>query len=257
MIEQSDWADVQTRCKGCQLTTALHSDISEACQRADIGLWDAYARSINTQPSATKEGRLVFPRYRSKTLRVSEQEAKFTFVEALAQGPFRYSFEAPTSKLYRFSGKRLQSALTDLQLHSKNQTGIYNVEFKAKGVSSSAKDTFSIYKDVQKLLREPVWGLWFHLLESIDNATIGKFLEVMVQQIAKVQIDFENDVEAPGLSIHICVLQHGFSLHKDLLFSSGDSIDISELGGQLSVDLHVTRSELRSAPYLNGWDLHA
>ena len=55
-------------------------------------------------------GRLVFPRYRDKELRVSEQEARFAFVEALSQGPFRYSVEAPTSKLYRFSGKTPLSA---------------------------------------------------------------------------------------------------------------------------------------------------
>ena len=238
------------------MTSTLHLDILEACKRTDIGLWDAFARSVGGQPINSGAGRLLFPQYRGKGLRVSEQEARFTFVEALAQGPLRYSVEAPTSKLYSFSGKTPLSAQTDLQLHSESETGVCNVEFKAKGVSSSAQDNFSIYKDVQKLLREPLWGLWFHHLEGIDNSTIGKFLDVMVRQIAEVQSDFECDVETPGISLHICVLRHRFSLHKDLPFLPGTAVDIAELGRQLTVDLHVSRYELREALDLNGWRLH-
>ena len=236
--------------------TELHPDISEACKRADVGLWDAYARSVGSQPSGSWAGRLVFPQYRDKGLRVSEQEARFAFVEALAQGPLRYSVEAPTSKLYSFSGKSPLSAQTDLQLHNENKIGICNVEFKAKGVSSSAQDNLSIYKDVQKLLREPAWGLWFHLLEGIDNSTIDKFLDVMVRQIAEVQYDFESDVEAPGLSLHICVLRHRFALHKDLPLPAGGVIDIAKLHKHLYVDLHVSRYALRQVHNLNGWVLH-
>ena len=235
----------------------LHSDISKACKRADIRLWDAYTRSVGGQPVDSGAGRLVFTQYRDKGLRVSEQEARFAFVEGLAQGVLRYSVEAPTSKLYSFSGKTPLSAQTDLQLRDESGSSICNVEFKAKGVSSSAQDNFSIYKDVQKLLREPLWGLWLHLLEGIDNSTIDKFLDVMVRQIVKVQQDFESDVETPGLSLHICVLRHRFSLHKDLTLPPGGVIDIVELARQLSVDLHVSRRELREVTNLNGWGLHS
>ena len=234
----------------------LHSDISDACKRADIGLWDAYARSVGSQPVGSGAGRLIFPQYRDKALRVSEQEARFAFVEALSQGPLRYSVEAPTSKLYSFSGKTPLSAQTDLQVHDVSEIGICNVEFKAKGVSSSAQDNFSIYKDVQKLMREPVWGLWFHLLEGIDNLTINKFLDVMIKQIGKMQSDFGGDVETPGLTLHICVLRHRFSLQKDVNFLPGGVINIAELGAQLSVDLHVSRSALKGVRNLNGWALH-
>lgn len=238
------------------LTQASHADISEACKRTDVGLWDAYARGVGRNSPNSDAGRLVFPQYRDKGLRVSEQEARFAFVEALSQGPLRYSVEAPTRKLYSFSGRTPLSAQTDLQLHGENKTGICNVEFKAKGVSASAQDNFSIYKDVQKLLREPTWGLWFHLLEGIDNSTISKFLDVMVRQIAQVQSDFARDIETPGLSLHICVLRHRFSLHKDLPFPSGGGFDISELVGQLTVDLHVSRNELREVLDLNEWGIH-
>ncbi len=230
----------------------LHQDISEACKRTDCGLWDAYVRSAwRSQTHESGAGRLIFPRDRGDALRVSEQEARFAFVEALFQGPLRYAVEAPTSKLYSFSGKTPLSAQTDLQVHGANEIGgICNVEFKAKGVSPS-RNNCSIYKDVQKLLREPVWGLWFHLLESTDNSTINKFLNVMAQQLGKVQDKFGKDVEAPGLTLHVCVLRHRFSLQKDVPLPISDA----ELARHLRVDLHVSRSELIEERDLNGWDL--
>ena len=239
------------------LTTTLHSEVTKACKRADTGLWDAFARSAGYRPVTPLAGRLVFPQYRDGRLRVSEQEARFAFIEALSQGPLRYSVEAPTSKLYSFSGTRALSAMTDLQVHHESEIGICNVEFKAKGVSSSAQNNFPIYKDVKKLMREPVWGLWFHLLESIDSSTIIKFLDVMAMQIDKVQGEFEGDVEAPGLTLHICVLQYGFSLQKDVPIPSEGVIDIAELRRLLFVDLQVAEHRLVRHRDLNGWSLHS
>ncbi len=234
----------------------MHPDISGVCGCADTILWDAYARSGGSQTGVSDAGRLIFPQYhnKNKSLRVSEQEARFAFVEALCQGPLRYSVEAPTSKLYRFSGQKPISAQTDLQVHDVSQIGICNVEFKTKGVTPSGRNHLPIYKDLQKLLREPRWGLWFHLLKSIDNSTINNFLDVMVQQIGKVQNDFQ-DVETPGLTIHVCMLRHGFSLEKDVLLSPSGSINNAELNEHLRIDLHVSRSELINVHDLNGWKL--
>ena len=234
---------------------ALHSDISDACRLADTILWDAYARSTKS-PCVSNAGRLVFPQYRNKnkSLRVSEQEARFAFVEALCQGPLGYAVEAPTDKLYTFTGQTSLSAQTDLQVHGVSQIGICNVEFKKGGVTSSAKNLSSIYKDLQKLLREPRWGLWFHLLESIDNSTINNFLDVMAQQIGEVQNDFQ-DVDTPGLTIHVCVLRHGFSLQKDVPFSPSGGINNAELNRHLRIALCVSRSELIDVHVLNGWNL--
>ena len=228
----------------------FHSDISEACKRADIGLWDAYARSVGCQPVGSGAGRLVFPQYRDKGLRVSEQEARFAFVEALSQGPLRYSVEAPTSKLYSFSGKTPRSAQTDLQVHSVSETGICNVEFKASA------QTKQVYEDIQKLRREPLWGLWFHLRKTMNNATLKNVLGVVAEQIGKVQSDFGGDVESPGLTLHICVLRHGFSLQKDVPFPPGGAINIAELVRHLYVDLHVSRYALKKVYNLNGWSLY-
>ena len=240
---------MDTRCE------ELHPDISSTCRRADSLLWDAYARSKG-QPG---EGRLVFPRYRDKRLRVSEQEARFAFVEALCQGPFRYSVETPTDKLYKFTGKKCLSAQTDLAIHdASGKCRICNVEFKEGGISPSNNSKISaIYKDVQKLLREPRWGLWFHLLESTDNSTITKFLCAMAEQISKVQCEFGKCIETLGLTLHICVLKHGFSLQKDVLLSPNDiSNDIKLLKQHLHICLNKSQPELTKEEDLNGWRLN-
>ena len=231
------------------MTTTLYTDIIEACKRTDIGLWDAYARSGGGQAIGSGVGRLVFPRYRAKGLRVSEQEARFAFVEALSQGHLRYSVEAPTSKLYSFSGKTPLSAQTDLQLYGESETGICNVEFKASA------QTEGIYEDAQKLRREPVWGLWFHLRKSMNNKTIKKLLRVVSKQIGRVQSEFGGDIDSPGLTLHVCVLQHGFSLQKDVPFPPDGNINISELNEHLYVGLKVSRYELKEVYDLNGWDM--
>lgn len=238
-------------------TTTLHSEITEACKRADIGLWEAFARSAGNAPMTSGICRLIFPQYRDGRLRVSEQEARFAFVESLSQGPLKYSIEAPTSKLYSFSGKTPLSAQTDLQLHYGSQVGVCNVEFKAKGVSLSAQDNFPIYKDVQKLLREPVWGLWFHLLERVDKWTIIKFLSVLATQIVRVQSEFAGDVQAPGLTIHVCVLQPSFSLQKDWPLPLDEINDAAELERLLSVDLHAAQFGIARDRNSNGWAMHA
>ena len=235
--------------------------ISGQCRRTDRLLWEAYARS-GDQSEIPDRCRLLFPRYRGKKegekgkLRVSEQGARFAFVEALCTaGRFRYSVETPTDKLYKFTGKHEESAQTDLTLYDlETRCRLCNVEFKAGGISPSAQERNKekIYKDVQKLLREPVWGLWFHLLESTDNSTIPNFLEVIRDGIGEVRGEFGDEIDTPGLTIHVCVLKHGFSLQKDVPLSLSDA----ELERQLKVDLEVSREKLLKVKRLNGWKLN-
>ena len=231
---------------------SFHPEVSAICKRADKILWDAFERSGEGELDTYSEGHLIFPRYRKKDdLRVSEQEARFAFVEALNRGPFWYAVEAPTSKKYSFSGKGSRSASTDLQLQELDNTAVCNIEFKAHGVSADAADKSSIYKDVQKLLCERVWGLWFHLLEGVDNLTIDKFLSVMVEQVGRVRNESNNKIESPGLTLHICVLRHGFSLQKNILLP----VNEAELASQLKVNLQVSSKELKQVRELNGWEL--
>ncbi|MCI5150173.1 MAG: hypothetical protein D3916_12435 [Candidatus Electrothrix sp. MAN1_4] len=232
----------------------MHQEISAACRRADTLLWAAFMRSQQDDVSGSPTGKLVFPKYRDGSLRVSEQEARFAFVEALCSGPLLYSVEAPTSKGYQFTGDSECSAQTDLAILDATMAHICNVEFKAKGVSSTAKEHSPISKDVQKLLREPLWGLWFHLLEGVDSSTINKFLIVITKEIEHVRSKFA-DIEAPGLTIHICVLRHGFSVQRDVVFAGGEMPDAEELRQMLQLDVQVSRSELLTERDLNGWDV--
>lgn len=237
---------------------SLHPEVSAVCKRADKLLWDAFVRSGEKQLDPYSEGHLIFPRYRKKDdLRVSEQEARFAFVEALNMGPFWYSVEAPTSKTYSFTGEGRRSAATDLRLHEVDNTAICNIEFKAHGVSNAAVDNSPIYKDVKKLLCEPVWGLWFHLLESGSESTINKFLSVMVEQVGEVrkesneQKEPDDKIESPGSTLHICVLKHGFSLQKNILFPFNEAV----LDSQLKVNLQGSVKDLEQMRELNGWKL--
>ena len=234
--------------------------LSRQCRRTDRVLWEAYARS-GDQSEIPDRCRLLFPREREKEeLRVSEQEARFAFVQALCTArQFRYSVETPTDKRYQFTGKHEESAQTDLTLYDlKTRCRLCNVEFKAGGWSlkggesnengeSNKSNVFPIYKDVQKLLRERPWGLWFHLLNNTNKQTIPSFLKVMEKQINKVQREFGECAESPGLTIHVCVLKRGFSLQKDLCLP----IDADELKGDLCVDLHR-----KPKPRLNRWKLN-
>ena len=231
---------------------SLHPEVSAICKHADKILWDAFVRSGEGELDTYSEGHLIFPRYRKKDdLRVSEQEARFAFVEALNRGPFWYSVEVPTSKKYSPSGKGSRSASTDLQLQELDNTAVCNIEFKAHGVSTDAADKSSIYKDVEKLLCERVWGIWFHLLDGVDKTTINKFLSVIVEQAGRVRKESNNKIESPGLTLHICVLRYGFSLHKDILLP----VNEAELASQLKVNLPVPGKELEQVRELNGWEL--
>ena len=193
--------------------------IAAICRDTDVGLWHAYDRIGVPGPYPPDMGRLLFPQYHGQqagTWRVSEQEARFSFGESLCRGLYWYSAEAPTSKLYRFTGLTPLSGQTDLAVFDADGRRICNVEFRAKGLSPSAKTHFPVFKDMQKLLREPVWGLWFHLLSSTNNSTIVGLLKVIAREMARVHSEYSGDIGAPGLTIHICVLKHGFSLHRDV-----------------------------------------
>lgn len=228
----------------------MHPEISAACSRADEGLWAAFSRSRAPKAVGSHTGKLLFPKYRGGGLRVSEQEARFAFVEALAPGSLTYAVEAPTSKLYQFTGKSPLSAQTDLAIHNEAGRRICNVEFKAKGVSPSAEKHFPIYKDLQKLMREPLWGLWFHLLEGVDNSTIRNLFTVFETQMERVRSEHIGDIESPGLTIHICVLQHKFSLERDF------PIDGGALDQLFKLEFQVSRSELLNVSDTNGWTIN-
>ncbi len=230
---------------------SANATVTNVCLRADAILWDAYSACTAGGAAAFRIGRLLFPLIRGGQpgdVRVSEQEARFAFLESVCHAGLLYTVEAPTQETYQFTGNTDQSAQTDLAVHSSDGADKYcNVEFKAKGLSESAQNSFHIYKDFEKLLREPYSGVWYHLLESVNNSTINELITVMNREIAAVYAKFPEHIHSPWLSVHICVLRHGFSLHIEAPTNGGVSLP--------HVDMKVTRDAISTVSGLNGWAL--
>lgn len=238
---------------------SVSEHLAHLCRQTDLGLWRARCQIPETKSSNVCTGHLLFPKYREQrggSIRVSEQEARFAFVEAVCRSTLRYSVEAPTNKMYQFTGSRPISAQTDLSLHGADGHRICNVEFKAKGLSPAREKQFAIFKDMQKLLREPQWGLWFHLLERSNSQTISNLLKVMENAIMRVRAEFANDIDTPGITIHICVLEQGFSFHRDLLGLDNDESAIARLVECFQINYKVCQSRLQPFTLSNGWFLH-
>lgn len=226
--------------------------LERICHQADQGLWTAYARGSDRGGPGAGSGRLVFPVYRGGSRRVSEQEARFAFVEALPGEELLYAVEAPTTKLYQFTGQTPMSAQTDLALFDASGTRLCNVEFKAKGVGRASGKRFALYKDLQKLLREPYWGLWFHVLHRVNNSTLGELLGALGEETVRVLDEFPDKIESPGLSIHVCVLHQGFSIHQAI---TGSYLSAGILQDRLALDITVSRGEIRDVLDSGSWVL--
>jgi hypothetical protein len=115
---------------------------------------------------------LVRPHTRDGYSRISEQEARFLYCELLQAGNFRYfySVETPTKNLYKFSGEGERSASSDVSLYQYSDqliSKVVNVEFKSGNPSED-----KIHKDIEKLIREGIVGVWFHTLKGIDTGTL-------------------------------------------------------------------------------------
>ena len=87
----------------------------------------------------------------------------------LEEAGWYYSVETPTAETYQQSGTYALSARADLTVHGSRRSGdrILNVEFKA---GHPPVEVFR--KDLEKLTREGIPGLWFHTLEKATPRTL-------------------------------------------------------------------------------------
>lgn len=165
-------------------------DVDELVHRtaADlIAVWKGAADS----PS------LRFPRRRNDVPRVSEQEARVLMCQVLEKARVPYAVEWPTEGRYAFSQEGGEtdedtgmSARTDLAVldddtddRSAKPAARLAVEFK-----SAQPRQPDIDKDMRKLVREEVPGLWFHTLEASNSGTIGSLFR-------KLDIALRNEVD--------------------------------------------------------------
>ena len=125
-----------------------------------------------TQPSTNIDGnitsRLIFPQYRDKSARYSEQELKQIFLHKIENNMnYFYSLETPTKHVYRFTKSenpkvkipddnntddKYESARFDVSLYSKNNKDdlLTHVEFKYGNPDKKS----GICKDFLKLVSE-------------------------------------------------------------------------------------------------------
>ena len=123
---------------------------------------------INATKDETKR-KLVFPIKRDVKRRVSEQEMRFLFVDHVEQsGEFHYSIEAPTTKMYKFSGVTPRSGNIDVCLY-KDGKPKHLIEFKALNPGQK-----SYTKDFEKLIcdEENLVNYFVQVIENTDKGTI-------------------------------------------------------------------------------------
>ncbi len=116
---------------------------------------------------------LIAPRIGEQEVRrISEQEVRVVLCQMLdAEADWFYSVETPTEKKESQTGKTARSALFDLSLYadSTKNSKFLNIEFKMQN-----PDPEFIAKDVRKMLRDTRDGLWFHVLNKVDDNSYKK-----------------------------------------------------------------------------------
>jgi hypothetical protein len=140
------------------------------------------ARSVNRLSnereisSLLTDSKIIHPINNSNNAkaRISEQEVRYIFakqIEKLEENIY-FSLETPTKNKYNFTGNKATSASTDLTMFLLNDAGWLdrqiNVEFKAHNVEYK-----KYKKDFEKLLVEEYNGLFFQILESVNNGTLN------------------------------------------------------------------------------------
>ena len=231
----------------------MNESLKAIIKQTDMLLWNSYHASLNSQYDALNT-RLIFPKSAPKSIRVSEQEARFIFSNQLNNSTFLFSVETLTQQGYQQKGNKKSGARTDLTIYSETGKRILNVEFKAVTISTRAtkKTKFPISKDIQKMLHEENNGLWFHILGSVNNSTIkelfGTFKESILEYIKKSPDAIKNK----NIIFHICVLKHKFSLQRELKLEINEELE-KNLDEFFNVDYSVSRDNLKSFSNDQGW----
>lgn len=212
--------------------------LEELCRRTDDVLWDSYRFALGAADAAWP--RVMLP-LKGRERRIGEQEARFAFVAAMLADAdaeaWAVAAEVPTRLSYRFAqrdGVKAQRALTDLALYRRpSDDPALAVEFKSGGRSGKSEIDESIRKDVAAILAEQPDVLWFHVVRSVNGATLQGLLRTLDAAISRLSNPFKlRDYLAPGktvepraktIAFHICVLNPDVtvSLHRVLAYVPG------------------------------------
>jgi hypothetical protein len=99
---------------------------------------------------------------------VSEQESRVLVTQWCEQRGVFFSVETPTGETYRQSGTRELSARTDVTAYGRGGVTDRALHIELKAGNPGVEE---FRKDLEKLLRERVKGLWFHTLTTANSRT--------------------------------------------------------------------------------------
>lgn len=184
-------------------------ELGSLCQDVSEKLWKVKSDGGSGSPY------LIFPKKRDGSTRVSEQESKIIFSQWFERHAVFYSVETPTQNVFMQKGSTPLSARIDLTAYSERNPSarILNIELK-----SGNPDSEQFRKDLEKLLREGVPGLWLHTLAAANENTwlsIRKKIEASLYGLEKHS--------TPAMhTIHFafCVLKDSMLVEFDLDFST-------------------------------------
>lgn len=184
------------------------------CNQTAENNFRCYSKGINDGPY------LVYPNYREKEkgMRISEQETRTLMTHILEKEKVYYSIETPTKETYYFSGAKAMSAQTDLTIYDESKNNLANVEFKAHNPVSKA-----IEKDIEKLFREDVLGVWYHTLKNNNSGTIPALFKKFTNGILKTKDKMRNK---HGILFYILILEKTEIIYR--YFSSKELMEVSE-----------------------------
>jgi hypothetical protein len=120
-------------------------------------------------------------------------------------------------------------------------------------MSIEAQNTSPIDKDITKLVRESLDGLWFHTLERVDRATIGNVCGVIQRQLLALVTLFGSAIADKTLVFHFCCAEYCFAIQKELAFQAG-VVSAQTLSEFFRFGYTVPRGQLTVADQ-NGWQI--
>lgn len=200
----------------------IFKDVFEINRRLFNNIWNLADTTQNNVKGLSPK--LVIPRKRDNSNRVSEQEARFLFTSLLNTTNYFYSVETPTEKTYKQSGQKPISAASDLSLYiNDNNTlkKVLNIEFKAHNPS---KD--QIKKDIEKLIKEDIPGCWNHLFKNIDSGTIPALFQKIKESINELRNEIDGSKE---ILFSICVIDKKIGFQRLLDLGENDINDFFKI----------------------------
>ena len=168
--------------------------------------------------------KLILPAKRDTSSRISEQESKIIYCHHLEQSDWMYSIETPTTQTYVQSGKSPLSARVDISLYTDRDvlTRCANIELKAHNPPIE-----NFRKDLEKLHRENLTGVWFHTLKNTNSSTFPSIFRKIREAYRKLGSHLGET--KPTILFGFCVLERRHLLEATLRLESSGMRDLDQI----------------------------